>query len=100
MSAPEAKASAAAGAAAHHRDPLQEVALRLYIELCAHVYSAAGGQKPDPKSVVQLAFKLAEAFESGNFEFNSVARAAREAKEKASVNLDAVQIDFGAVGKK
>ena len=98
MSAPEAKAPAAA--AAHHRDPIQEVALQIYVELSGHIYSQGGAQKPDPKAVVQLAFKLAEAFESGNLEFNPVARAAREAKEKASVNLDAVQIDFGAVGKK
>lgn len=98
--APPAAGAAPAAAAGHHRDPTQEIALQLFIHLCGIIYSqGGGGAKPDPKAVVQLSFKLAEAFEHGNFEFNPVARAAREAKEKASVNLDAVQVDFASFAK-
>jgi hypothetical protein len=79
-------------------DPIQELAEKLYVAICARVYSASG-EKPQPKAVAQLSFKLAETFQAANYEFNPTAIAAREAKAKASVNLDAVQIDFGAVGK-
>ena len=41
----------------------------------------------------------AETFQAANYEFNPTAIAAREAKARATVNLDSVQIDFGAVGK-
>jgi hypothetical protein len=79
-------------------DPIQELAEKLYVVMCARIYSASG-DKPQPKAVAQLSFKLAEAFHAANYEFNPTAIAAREAKAKATVNLDAVQIDFGAVGK-
>jgi hypothetical protein len=79
-------------------DPIQLLAEKLYVALCARVYSASG-EKPQPKAVAQLAFKLAETFQAANYEFNPTAIAAREAKAKASVNLDSVHIDFGAVGK-
>jgi hypothetical protein len=46
-------------------DPIEQLAEKLYVAMCAHIYSASG----------------------------------EKAKAKASVNLDAVQIDFGAVGK-
>ena len=82
----------------HYRDHIQQVALDIYIQLCGRIY-AGSGQKPEPKAVAKLAFQLAENFETSNFEFNPIARAAREAKEKASVNLDAVQIDFGSISK-
>jgi hypothetical protein len=49
--------------------------------------------------VAQLCFKLAETFIASNYEFNPNAIAAREAKNKAAVKLDAVQIDFGSVSK-
>ena len=53
----------------------------------------------DPTEVLaQMSFKLAEVFQAANYEFNPTAIAAREAKARASVNLDNVQIDFG-VGK-
>jgi hypothetical protein len=81
------------------RDPLQEVALRLYVELCGHIYSGSAADKPHPKAVVELCFKLASMFEVGNLEFNPAARAARDAREKASVNLQNVQLDFAALGK-
>ena len=81
------------------RDPTEEVALQIYVQLCGQVYSATGTEKPQPKALVALSFKLAEAFETGNLEFNPVARAAREAKDKAAVTLDTVQIDFASIGK-
>ena len=92
MSAPQKPAAAAA------HDPVQEMAEKLYVALCARVYSATG-EKPQPKAVAQLCFKLAETFQAANYEFNPTAVAARVAKDKASVNLDSVNIDFGAVGK-
>jgi hypothetical protein len=92
MSAPQKPAAAAP------HDPIQEMAEKLYVALCARVYSATG-DKPQPKAVAQLCFKLAETFQAANFEFNPTAVAARVAKDKASVNLDSVNIDFGAVGK-
>jgi hypothetical protein len=85
-------------AAEPQHDPIEQLAEKLYVAICARVYSASG-EKPQPKAVAQLAFKLAETFQAANYEFNPTAIAAREAKAKASVNLDAVQIDFGSVGK-
>lgn len=92
MSAPSKPAAPAP------RDPIEELAEKIYVLLCARVYSAAG-EKPQPKAVAQLSFKLAETFIAANYEYNPNAVAAREAKNKASVNLDSVNIDFGAVGK-
>jgi len=92
MSAPHKPAAAVA------HDPIQDMAEKLFVALCARVYSASG-EKPQPKAVAQLCFKLAETFQAANYEFNPTAVAARLAKDKASVNLDSVNIDFGAVGK-
>jgi len=82
-----------------HRDPIEVLAEKLYIEMCGRVYSVSGGEKPQPKMLAQLSFRLAEVFRQANNEFNPTAIAARVAKDKATVNLDNVQIDFGAVGK-
>jgi len=79
-------------------DPTEVLAQKLYIELCGRVYSVSGGEKPQPKMLAQMSFKLAEVFQAANYEFNPTAIAAREAKARASVNLDNVQIDF-SVGK-
>ncbi|HEX9184433.1 MAG TPA: hypothetical protein VF876_14355 [Burkholderiales bacterium] len=79
-------------------DPIEQLAEKLYVGMCTRIYSASG-EKPQPKAVAQLAFKLAETFVAANYEFNPTAIAAREAKARASVNLDAVQIDFGPVAK-
>lgn len=81
------------------RDALQALALQLYVPLCARIYSGNAADKPHPKAVVELCFKLANQFEAGNLEFNPTARAALEAREKASVNLHDVQLDFAALGK-
>lgn len=80
-------------------DPTEVLAQKLYIELCGRVYSVSGGEKPQPKMLAQMSFKLAEVFQAANYEFNPTAIAAREAKARASVNLDNVSIDFDAVGK-
>jgi hypothetical protein len=77
-----------------HRDPTEVLAEKLYIEMCGRVYSVSGGEKPQPKMLAQMSFKLAQVFQAANYEFNPTAVAARDAKAKASVNLDNVQIDF------
>jgi hypothetical protein len=83
-------------------DPIEDMARTLYIEICGRVFSEIGGDKPkpQPRALAQLSFKLAEIFQAANYEFNPTAIAAREAKAKASVNLDSVQLDFGAPAKK
>lgn len=92
MSAPQKPAAPAP------LDPIHDLAEKIYVQLCGRVYGA-GGEKPQPKAVAQLCFKLAETFIAANNEFNPTAVAAREAKNKASVNLDSVQIDFGSTNK-
>jgi hypothetical protein len=79
-------------------DPIHDLAEKLYVQLCGRIYGA-GGEKPQPKAVAQLCFKLAETFVTANYELNPTAVAAREAKNKASVKLDSVQIDFGSMDK-
>lgn len=81
-------------------DPIQELARTIYTRLCGNIYAVAESKKPDPKAVAQLSFRLAETFIAANLEFNPVARAAREAKEKASVKMADVEIDFGSVASK
>ena len=92
MSAPNRPAAEAP------RDPIEELAEKLYVAICARIYSASG-EKPQPKAVAQISFKLAEAFRAANYELNPTAIAAREAKARATVNLDNVQIDFGTPGQ-
>lgn len=92
-----APAPAAKPAAGPPVDPVEELAKRVFVELSGQIYSQAG-QKPEPKQVVAISFKLAEAFIAGNFEFNTAAREAREAKAKASVDVSKIEIDFGSVG--
>ena len=75
-------------------DPTEVLAQKLYIEMCGRVYSVSGGEKPQPKMLAQMSFKLAQVFQAANYEFNPTAVAAREAKAKAAVNLDNVEIDF------
>jgi hypothetical protein len=92
MNAPQKPAAASAP------DLIHDLAEKLYVRLCGQIYSA-GGEKPQPKAVAQLSFRLAETFIAANYEFNPNAIAAREARNKAAVNLDSVQIDFGSPGK-
>ncbi|MBI1942917.1 MAG: hypothetical protein HYS35_04555 [Betaproteobacteria bacterium] len=78
-------------------DVVEELAKQIFVQLSGHVYSRADGAKPDPKAVVAMSFKLAEAFIAGNFEFNTAARERREAKAKASVDVSKIEIDFGSI---
>lgn len=89
--------SAAAQSAA---DPIQELARIIYTRLCGNIYAVSDSNKPDPKAVAQLSFKLAETFVAANLEFNPVARAAHEAKQKAGVKVADVDIDFAGMGTK
>src|SRR5512135_2431892 len=95
-----APAPAAKPAAVPAVDPIEELARSIFIELSAQVHSTPG-QKPEHKRLVELSFRLAEAFHAGNLEFNTAARARADAKAKASVDVSKIEIDFGAIsGKK
>ena len=92
-----APAPAAKAPAAPPVDPVEELAKKIFIELSSQIHSQPGAQKPEHKKVVELSFRLAEAFIAGNFDFNTAAREAREAKAKASVDVSKIEIDFGSV---
>ena len=94
-----APAPAAKPAAAPAVDPIEELAKKIFIELSAQVHSTPG-EKPPHAKLVELSFRLAEAFQAGNLEFNTAARLRAEAKAKASVDVSKIEIDFGAIGKK
>lgn len=79
-------------------DPVEDLARQVFVQLAAQIHSQPGGQKPEHKTVVELSFRLAEAFIAGNFDFNTAAREAREAKAKATVDVSKIDFDFGAVG--
>lgn len=79
-------------------DPVEDLARKIFIQLAAQIHAQAGGHKPEHKTVVELSFRLAEAFIAGNFDFNTAARDAREAKAKATVDVSKIDFDFGAVG--
>ena len=95
-----APAPAPKAAAAPPVDPVEELARKIFVELSGQIYSQLGPDKPKPeaRALVAMSFKLAEAFIAGNFEFNTAARQAREAKAKASVDVSKIEFDFGAVG--
>lgn len=94
-----APAPAAKPVAAAPVDPVEELARHIFIQLSAQVHSQAG-EKPEHKKLVEVSFRLAEAFIAGNFDFNTAAREAREAKARSSVDVSKIEIDFGAFGKK
>ena len=82
MSAPAKEAAPAASAESY-----RELALRIYVQLSANIYSTGTQNKPDPKALAAFSFKLAEAFEAAEVETDRAkARAAREAKEKVDLN--------------
>ena len=78
-------------------DPIEDLARKIFIELSAQVHSQAG-DKPEHKKLVEVSFRLAEAFQAGNLEFNTAARARADAKARASVDVSKIEIDFGAIG--
>ena len=93
-----APAPAAKPAAAPPVDPVEELAKKIYIELAAQIHSQLDGKpKPEHKKVAELSFRLAEAFQAGNLEFNTAARARADAKAKASVDVSKIEIDFGGI---
>jgi hypothetical protein len=92
----ESAPAPAKAAAAAPVDPVEDLARKVFIELSAQVHSQAG-EKPEHKKLVELSFRLAEAFQAGNLEFNTAARARAEAKAKASVDVGKIEIDFGAI---
>jgi hypothetical protein len=94
-----APAPAAKPAATPPVDPVEDLARKIYIELAAQIHSQLDGKpKPDHAKVCELSFRLAEAFQAGNLQFNTAARARADAKAKASVDVSKIEIDFGAVG--
>jgi hypothetical protein len=96
-----APAPAAKPAATAPVDAVEELAKKIYIELAAQIHSQLDGKpKPDHAKVAEMSFRLAEAFQAGNLEFNTAARARADAKAKASVDVSKIEIDFGAIGKK
>lgn len=79
-------------------DHVEELAKKIFIELSSQVHAQLDGKaKPEHKTLVELSFRLSEAFTAGNFEFNTAARERREAKAKASVDVNKIEIDFGAI---
>src|SRR5438876_10325 len=65
----------------------RELALRIYVQLAANVYSTGTQGKPEPKILAAFSFRCAEAFEAAEVETDRAkARAAREAKEKVDLN--------------
>ena len=78
-------------------DPVEELARLIYIQLSANVH-ATPGEKPEHLKLVELSFRLSEAFQVGNLKFNTAAIARAEAKAKASVDVSKIEFDFGAVG--
>ncbi|MSQ49686.1 MAG: hypothetical protein EXR30_04775 [Betaproteobacteria bacterium] len=80
-------------------DPIEDLAKKIFIELCAQVH-AQPGEKPEHKKLVEVSFRLAEAFQAGNLEFNTAARARADAKTKASVDVNKIEIDFDAISSK
>jgi hypothetical protein len=89
MSAPANAAISAASAESH-----RELALRIYVQLSANIYSTGTQNKPDPKALAAFSFKLAEAFEAAEKETDRAkAAAAKEAKEK----VDLTKIDMSGM---
>jgi hypothetical protein len=92
-----APAPAAKPVAAAPVDPIEEHAKLIFTQLSANLH-ATPGEKPPHSKLVELSFRLAEAFVAGNLEFNTAARQRAEAKAKASVDVSKIEFDFGAVG--
>lgn len=90
--APAAKAPAAPPV-----DPVEELAKQIFVQLSANIW-ATQGQKPEHEKLVEISFRLSEAFLAGNLKFNTAARQRAEAKAKASVDVSKIEIDFGSVG--
>jgi len=73
------------------RDPNLDLAKEIYIEMASIIYTGAAAQKPDPKALAAMCFKLAEAFDAASRETPKV-KAFLEAEAKAAVKLDSVDM--------
>jgi hypothetical protein len=74
--------------------PFREIALQIFVNLAARIYSlpaAPDAKRPDPKVLAAMSFKMAEAFEAAEKETDR-AKAVAEAKAKAAVKLDEVDL--------
>lgn len=74
--------------------PFREIALQVFVQLAARVYgtpAAPDAKRPDPKVLAAMSFKMAEAFEAAEKETDR-AKAVAEAKAKAAVKLDEVDL--------
>ena len=83
-----------AGPAPVPETPYRELALQIYVNLVSRVYSlpaAADAKRPDPKLLAAMSFKMAESFEAAERETDR-AKAINEAKAKAAVKLDEVDL--------
>jgi|SRR6185295_8416849 len=94
-----APAPAAKPAPVVHVDPVEELAKQIFVQLAANLH-ATPGEKPPHAKVAELSFRLAEAFQAGNLQFNTAAVARAEAKAKASVDVSKIEIDFGGISAK
>jgi hypothetical protein len=75
-------------------DPLAgyvALAEKIFVSLAARVYSSPAEKKPDPKTLAIMSFKMADAFEAASKETDR-ARAIIEARNKAAVKLDEVDL--------
>jgi hypothetical protein len=84
----------AAGPAPVPETPYREIALQIFVNLAARVYgtpAAPDAKRPDPKVLAAMCFKMAEAFEAAEKETDR-AKAIIEARNKASVKLDEVDL--------
>ena len=88
MSAPSKEAAAPSA------ETYRELALRIYVQLSANIYSTGTQNKPDPKALAAFSFKLAEAFDAAEKETDRAkVAAAKEAKE----NVDLSKIDMSGM---
>ena len=82
------------------KDPNLDLAKEIFIYMSAQIYTSAAAQKPDPKALAAMCFKLAEGFDAASRETPKV-KAFLEAQAKASVKLDSVDMsDVFAATKK
>ncbi|HYG53704.1 MAG TPA: hypothetical protein VD965_00275 [Burkholderiales bacterium] len=85
---------------AEFKDPNLDLAKEIFIYMSAQIYTSNAPQKPDPKALAQMCFKLAEAFDGASKETPKV-KAFLEAQAKAAVKLDNVDLsDVFAASKK
>jgi hypothetical protein len=96
MSAPAAKP---ADGPKEFRDPNLDLAKEIYIQMASIVYTSGAAQKPEPKALAAMCFKLAEGFDAASKETPKV-KAFLEAEAKASVKLDSVDLSDVFAAKK